>query len=90
LKVGYLLAGRSKLGHLLTSGVKLLHQPPAHLRLFGKAVPGVFLLAEKLGLLVTTRHEGLQATQVRSTKKGETKDGSMDKSYLANQVDDVA
>jgi hypothetical protein len=58
----------------LTSGIKLLGQPPTHLRLFGKAVPGVLLLVEKLGPLVTMRHEGLWATQVRSTKKGEIKD----------------
>jgi hypothetical protein len=73
----------------LTSSVKLLGQPFTHLRLFGKAAPSVLLLVEKLGLLVTVRHERLRATQVRSTKKGEIKDESTNRSYLANRVDDI-
>jgi hypothetical protein len=90
LKTSHLLTGSSKLSHLLMRGFKLLSQPSTHLRLFSKAVLGVLLLVEKLGLVMSTRHEGLRATQVRSTKKGEVKDESMNRSYLANQVNDVA
>jgi hypothetical protein len=88
-EIGYLLTGRSNLSHLLTSSVKLLGQPSTHQHLFSKAVLGVLVLPEKLGLFVTTRHEGLWAPQVRSTKKGEIKDRSTNRLYLANRVNDV-
>jgi hypothetical protein len=61
-EAGHLLTGRSKLDHPLMSNVELLGQASAHLRLFGKAVLDVLLLADKLGILLTTRHEGLRAT----------------------------
>jgi hypothetical protein len=44
LDVGHLLGDRSKLGHLLTSGVELLGLPSTQLRLFGKAVLGILLV----------------------------------------------
>jgi hypothetical protein len=59
-EAGHLLVSKSQLGHPLTSSVELLGQPSTHLRLFAKAVPNVVLLVEKLGLLMTARHEGLR------------------------------
>jgi hypothetical protein len=57
---GHLLTDRSKLGHPLTSGVELLGQPSAQLRLFGKVVSSILLATKELGFLPATRHERLQ------------------------------
>jgi hypothetical protein len=89
-KASHLLAGRSKLSHLLRSGVELLGQPSKQLRLFVKAVLGILLAIEELRFLLAACHKRLQTTQVKTTKKGEIKTRSTDMLYLANRVDDIA
>jgi hypothetical protein len=59
LDVGHLLDDRSKLCHLLTNTVELLGQPSVQLCLFGKAVLGILLVTQELGLLLAASHKGL-------------------------------
>jgi hypothetical protein len=66
------------------SDVELFGQPSAQLCLLGKAVPGVLLLLKKLGLLLATRHEGLQKRHKLEAQKQETKARSVEMTYLAN------
>jgi hypothetical protein len=71
LDASHLLGDRSELNHLLTSSVKLLGQPSMHLCLLSKAVLGILLLVEKLGLFLASRHEGLRKRHKSETRKGE-------------------
>jgi hypothetical protein len=88
-EIGHLLDNKSELGCPLTSGGKFCGPLPTQPCLHGKMILEVPLTMDEQGLLVAMLHEGLQRRHGLEAHEGQTKHGSMNRSYLIDWSDDV-